>query len=581
MFMFSTFRFLFPHWLLLLPLLWGLLWLFSAQYRRSSIWSELCDAHLLQKMRTGSPGEGSSRWIIVALAVLMSLAIVAAAGPSWHSEYQPVSESKAARVVALDLSRLMLVQDVKPNRFAQALEGARKVVSSEFDGETGLIVFSGATFVVSPLSRDANTLLAFLKELNPDTMPVDGNRIDFAIDAAQRLLQASIAGSGQIYIITGGSESIEAAVQAAYRANQLGNQVSVLAIGTTAGGPLVNSNGGLVRDTEGKFVLAKTDFPGLARIARVGMGSFLKMTDSAIPVSFFTAQLGSSLVENTEAEHQSSQQVPINEGYWLVWLILPLSLVLFRKNALWVLVIIAWMPADKGLYASDSNAFWNHSEHRAFEAYHEHNYSLAASISSNPMLKGSALYQSNRYAEALEAFEDDDSAQSFYNRGNAHARQQQFPEAVIAYKTALQLKPDFIDAAFNKNLIETFLIQQFELENEADSSDDDEDSASETDLTSAQSRLGSMGSEQSNPADDQQPGSGIGASSQLGLLEENEAFDGREEQLEPLAPIEQGIGTLPDPKLIEQWIKSLPQASSELFRRKFLRDYERQNLQQR
>ncbi len=579
MFMFSTFSFLFPHWLLLLPLLWGLLWLFSARYRRRSIWSEICDAHLLQQMPTGSPGEGSSRWMLVALAVLMSLAIVAAAGPSWHSEYQPVSESSAARVVALDLSRLMLVQDVKPNRFAQALAGARQIVSSDFDGETGLIVFSGATFVVSPLTRDANTLLAFLKELNPETMPVDGNRIDFAIDAAQRLLQTSIAGSGQIVIITGGSESIEAAVQAAYRANQQGNQVSVLAIGTTAGGPLINSNGGLVRDTEGKFVLAKTDFQGLARIARVGMGSFLKMTDSAIPVSFFTAQLG-SIVEDSEIDHQSSQQIPVNGGYWLVWLILPLSLILFRKNTLWVLLIIAWIPADKGLYASDWNAFLNHREHRAFEAYQDRNYSLAATISNNPMVKGSALYQSNRYAE-VEAFEDDDSAQSFYNRGNALARQQQFPEAVIAYKTALQLKPDFIDAAFNKNLIETFLIQRYESENEADNDDEDGDSASENDLASAQSSLGSMGSEQSNPADEQQPGSGIGASSQLGLLEESETFDGGEERLKPLPPVEQGNDKLPDPKLIEQWIKSLPQASSELFRRKFLRDYERQKLQQR
>jgi Ca-activated chloride channel family protein len=577
----STFRFLFPQWLLLLPLLWGLLWFFSARYRRSSIWGEICDTHLLQQMRTGSPGEGSSRWIVVTLTLLMSLAIVAAAGPSWRSEYQSVSESSAARVVALDLSRLMLVQDIKPNRFARALEGARKIVSSEFDGETGLIVFSGATFVVSPLSRDANTLLAFLKELNPETMPVDGNRIDFAINAAQRLLQSSVAGYGQIYIITGGSDSIEATVQAAYRANQQGNQVSVLAIGTTAGGPLVNSEGGLVRDSEGKFVLAKTDFPSLSRIAQVGNGAFFKMTDSGVPVSFFTAQLNASVIKDSEAEHDNSQQIPTNDGYWLIWLVLPLSLLLFRKNTLWVLLIISWMPGDYGVYASDWNAFWNHSEHRAFEAFKEHNYSLAASTSNDSMLKGSALYRSNQYAEALDTFKHEHSARSFYNQGNAYAFQQQFPEAVIAYKTALKLKPDYIDAAFNKNLIEIFLIQQFESENEADGDDEDGEAASETDQNSTQSRLGTMRSENSNPADDQQPGSGIGASAQLGQLEENEPFEGAEERLEPLPPTEQANGLLPDPKLIEQWIKSLPQASSELFRRKFLRDYERQNLQQR
>ncbi len=197
------------------------------------------------------------------------------------------------------------------------------------------------------------------------------------------------------------------------------------------------------------------------------------------------------------------------------------------------------------------------------------------------MLKGSALYKSEQYPQALEYFIQGQSAESLYNRGNAHARQHQFPEAVIAYKKALQLEPGFADATYNKNLIEIYLQQHFASEVESDNGDEDGSAATENDPSSAQSRLGTIGSEQSNPADDQQSGSGIGARSQLGLLHESEQFDGREERLEALSPTQQASESLPDPALIEQWIKSLPQASSELFRRKFLRDYERQILQQR
>ena len=178
-------------------------------------------------------------------------------------------------------------------------------------------------------------------------------------------------------------------------------------------------------------------------------------------------------------------------------------------------------------------------------------------------------------------FAQDQSAESFYNLGNAHAQQHQFPEAVIAYKKALQLEPSFADATYNKNLIEIYLQQQFGSEVESDNGDEDGSAMTESDQSSALSRLGAIGSEQSNPADDQTPGSGIGARSQLGSLQEIEQFDGREERLEALAATQQGGEMLPDPALIEEWIRSLPQASSELFRRKFLRDYERQNLQQR
>jgi len=178
-----AFQFLNPGWLLLLGPAWWLVWIFSGHGRRQSTWSRLCDPALLNKMITRGQTWNSTRMLTWILGLVLTLSIIAAAGPSWRKQSYPILESTSARVVALDLSRSMLVKDVKPTRFANAIAAAREIISSEFDGETGLVVFAGRAFVVSPLSRDAGTLLAFLEALDPSTMPEDGTRIDLAINA--------------------------------------------------------------------------------------------------------------------------------------------------------------------------------------------------------------------------------------------------------------------------------------------------------------------------------------------------------------------------------------------------------------
>jgi len=209
----SSFRFITPAWLLLLPLLWWLLWTLARCHGRQSMWHRICDPQLLEKMQSEVSGTISIRWLICLLAAVLTLAILAAAGPSWRQQTHPLMESARARIIALDLSNAMLVKDVKPSRFDQAIAATRKIIEADFDGETGLVVFSGAAFVVSPLSSDANTLLAFAEALEPGIMPLDGIRLDLAIARAQDLLLASISGRGQIVIITSGNDRHASTVQ--------------------------------------------------------------------------------------------------------------------------------------------------------------------------------------------------------------------------------------------------------------------------------------------------------------------------------------------------------------------------------
>jgi Ca-activated chloride channel family protein len=261
---------------------------------------------------------------------------------------------------------------------------------------------------------------------------------------------------------------------------------------------------------------------------------------------------------------------------------LPFALLLFRKNLIWMILLGVLVPGDGELYAKEWNLFWNHPEQLAFEAYQQGDYQSSYELSSNPVLQAAAYYRSGHYQQALELYDTDDSAQSAYNRGNAFAQQQHFDEAILAYQQALVLNPAFVPARYNKRLLELYLEQQSDNENGQANDSADGDATNDTqDQSDAETRIGVAGQFQTNPADDLQLGPGLGASTQSGQVDSIEQFYGLEQELERFALMARSGDDLPQAEFIERWIKTLPAASTDLYRRKFLRDYQRQKQQPR
>ena len=85
--------------------------------------------------------------------------------------------------------------------------------------------------------------------------------------------------------------------------------------------------------------------------------------------------------------------------------------------------------------------------------YEQGNYSEAAIRFEDPLWKGTAFYMDGQYAAAIGAWATLNTAEGYFNMGNASARSGTFEQAVQNYDIALSIDPDYTEARENRELV--------------------------------------------------------------------------------------------------------------------------------
>ena len=440
--MLAEFHFLQPLWLLSLPLLLALSYLWLRVRNTRQHWSAVCDPELLPLLV--KEGQASSRRAPV-LAVLASLLLaVAAAQPVWEKQPAPAFKQGGAVVIAWDLSASMNATDIKPSRLQRSRFKIEDLLSKLTDSQVALLVYAGDAFVVTPLTEDADTIRAQLPAMLPEIMPSQGNRADKALQlAGEMLVQAGVQG-GDILLVSDEVEPAQIAAQAT-RLRQQGRQLSILAVGSAQGAPIPTAQGPL-KDKQGKVILARTDLSQIQEAASLGGGNGVMLANDDSDLALLVA--GFSQDKRTSVETGPPVDRWIAKGPWLVLLTLPLLLPLFRRGMLNLLLpalllgaVSAAPDAEAGLWQELSQELWQTPDQQAAEHYQGGDKAAAAKLFSDPRWKQVAQYENGEYEAALDSLPQPQTAADWYNRGNALTRTGQLDEAIAAYDQALQL-PD-------------------------------------------------------------------------------------------------------------------------------------------
>ena len=147
---FANFHFLRPEWLWFFALLVLVVAVTLLGNRSKSSWQKVIAKHL----RPFVISKGSKFAImgpLVLFVLFASIAIFAAAGPTWKKIEVPGAKSEAIMLIGLDVSLSMIVEDVSPNRLERAKFKIRDLLDANPGSRVGLLAYSGLAFpVVTP-----------------------------------------------------------------------------------------------------------------------------------------------------------------------------------------------------------------------------------------------------------------------------------------------------------------------------------------------------------------------------------------------------------------------------------------------
>ena len=203
----------------------------------------------------------------------LAFCIVALARPQWGVIEEQVFDQSREVLIAVDLSKSMLAQDVKPSR----LDRAKLLITSLLDGlkgeRVGLVLFSGTAFLQSPLSADYEILREFLPALKPDYLPEGGTNYQALLEASIQAFGTSTA-DRYLIVLSDGETTEDTWKSLTDSIKTKGIRVIGLGVGTTVGAFIPDPTGGFIKDDRGAVVLSRLNSSTLQELAQITGGAY-------------------------------------------------------------------------------------------------------------------------------------------------------------------------------------------------------------------------------------------------------------------------------------------------------------------
>ncbi|MDJ0864636.1 MAG: VWA domain-containing protein [Myxococcota bacterium] len=321
----SGFRFAEPGWV-------HALWVVVA-YAALLLWLETRGGRALDRfvspalqarlVRRPSPLRRRLRLLLLGLC-LASL-VVALMRPQWGFRSVSTRRVGAQLMIALDVSRSMLAEDVAPNRLERAKAEILDLLTYLEGDQVGLVAFAGRASVVSPLTPDFGFLRLVLETLGPNSAGRGGTRLEEPIRKALDGFAEDSGVSQAILLITDGEDHDSFPLEAARAAAERGVRLVAIGFGDEAGAPipLTDPRTGartLLRDANGAVVQSRLDGDLLREIALATGGAYVPAGSGVLDLESIYRE---HIERLTRAPQESSSQVVRNEGFqWAVLLAL-------------------------------------------------------------------------------------------------------------------------------------------------------------------------------------------------------------------------------------------------------------------
>ena len=395
--------FLYPHilWFLFLPALLAVL-VFAARRKTGKGWMQLVSRDHAAELVVRRPA-----WRSVLPATLCILALTCAiAGLA-----RPINGFREAGglstgrnlLIALDISRSMETEDVKPSRLEEARAAAFELIDTLKADKIGLIVFSGEADLVVPLTYDHTALRDALEQVNRSWAGTGGTNFGLVLKRAMQDFKRSAPdGTNALVLLSDGEDTVGSSIDVAEEARKNKLLVITVGVGTAVGGPIPDPKGenGLWQDEDGKHVISKLDANALRKFSEATGGDFAVL-DSNTDLTAFTQKAVRKI--DKHEENVSTNKVPNDLFPWFAWVALALLLAAILAATEWRLpkrgaaaVVLLLLLAPAAHAVPDASSVLTYTTGLALEGKDDAKAREAFSsvlLDEDPQIQAAAFYQ--------------------------------------------------------------------------------------------------------------------------------------------------------------------------------------------
>lgn len=287
--------------LVLIPFLLVLFFLLL-HWKRGRI-KKIGDERLVKELiKNFSPFKFTARFILFLLA--LTLIIIGAANLQKPGGMEKINRKGVDVVIAMDVSKSMLAQDIKPNRLERAKQLVNKLMERMENDRIGLVLFAGRAYMQMPLTTDHSAAHMYVQNAGPNAVPTQGTVIAEALKMANSSFNSKDRKYKSIVLISDGEDHDPEALKYTQSLAQNGVMVNTVGIGSPDGVPLIDpATNELRKDEQGNAIVTKLNEAELQQLAQQTKGIYVRLDDTDAAADKIIAQLNT--IEQTSPGDQA------------------------------------------------------------------------------------------------------------------------------------------------------------------------------------------------------------------------------------------------------------------------------------
>jgi len=462
--------------LVALPLMIGL-YIFVIRWKKKTI-DKIGDPELVSQLfQEYSSKKFRIKFILFSIA--FTIGVIALANPRLPMGNTKINRSGIDVMIALDVSKSMLAQDIKPDRLERAKQVLSKLIDQLGDDRIGIVVFAGRSYLQMPLTTDHAAAKMYLSTATPEIVPTQGTVIGDALKMCYNSFNAKEKKFRSIILISDGEDHDENAITLAKAIASEGVMINTIGIGSPEGSIILDTEtNSPKKDLEGNPVITKLNEAELKSIAINGKGLYQLYSNTDAVVSQLLSQLNGMDQKPITDKSMLTYQYFFYFLLAIVFLLLVIDFFITEVTTGQGFKFINLLPKVRfpfiWLILFSFTATAQNSEgliKKGNEAYNNKQYELAQenykkALNKNPINSkahynlGNALYRNKKSEDALNAYDvaiqnsklPTEKQGAFYNKGVVLQQSKKIPECIAAYKDALRLNPADEDARNNLQL---------------------------------------------------------------------------------------------------------------------------------